>query len=122
MSGLCDPDDGKAFRRRCRRAAEPTVVACGIGPGRGQLRWAQRSLERLDATITWAVVDACVKPEDVEHRIDRLGGVDVVAVTGIADTTSPAAILGLDIPVGRVGCNRATPALWTDLLVERLER
>lgn len=39
-----------------------------------------------------------------------------------ADTISPAAILGLGIPVGRIGSNPATPAMWADLLLERLER
>jgi hypothetical protein len=122
MSDLSDSDGVKAFRRSCRRRVGPTVVACCVGPGPAQLRWAHRILDRLDATITWAVVDASLKPEDVEHRTDLLGGVDVIALTGIAETVSPAAILGLDIPVGRIGSNPATPALWTDLLMERLER
>ena len=122
MSDLSDPERVKAFRRRCRRRAEPTVVACCVGSGAAQLRWAHRILDRLDATITWAVVDASLKAEDVEHRTDLLGGVDVIALTGVADTVSPAAILGLNIPVGRIGSNPATPAVWTDLLMERLER
>jgi hypothetical protein len=77
---------------------------------------------RLEPTITWAVVDASIKAEDVGHRITLLGGVDVIAMTGIADTISPAAILGLNIPVGRIGSNPATPAVWADLLLERLDR
>ena len=79
-------------------------------------------LDRLEPTITWAVIEASCKPEDIAHRVDLLGGVDVLAVTGVADTVSPAAILGLNIPVGRVGAQHATPAAWADLLMERLER
>jgi hypothetical protein len=46
----------------------------------------------------------------------------VIAITGIADTISPAAILSLGIPIGRIGSNPSTPAVWADLLMERLER
>ena len=62
-------------------------------------------LDKLEPTITWAVVEASCKPEDIGHRVALLGGVDVLAITGIADTVSPAAILALDIPVGRIGSN-----------------
>jgi hypothetical protein len=122
MSDVSHPEEAEAFRRSCRRRAEPTIVACSIGSGRAQLGWAHRILDRLEPTITWAVVDASIKAEDVGHRISLLGGVDVIAITGIADTISPAAILGLNIPIGRIGSNPATPAVWADLLLERLER
>ena len=122
MSDVSHPEEAEAFRRSCRRRAEPTIVACSIGSGRAQLGWAHRILDRLEPTITWAVVDASVKAEDVGHRISLLGGVDVIAITGIADTISPAAILGLGIPIGRIGSNPATPAVWADLLTDRLER
>jgi hypothetical protein len=122
MSDVSHPEEAEAFRRSCRRRAEPTIVACSIGSGRAQLGWAHRILDRLEPTITWAVVDASVKAEDVGHRIALLGGVDVIAMTGIADTVSPAAVLGLNIPVGRIGSNPATPAVWADLLMERLDR
>jgi hypothetical protein len=122
MSDVSHPEEAEAFRRSCRRRAEPTIVACSIGSGRAQLGWAHRILDRLEPTITWAVVDASCKAEDVGHRITLLGGVDVIAITGIADTVSPAAILGLGIAVGRIGSNPATPAVWADLLMERLAR
>ena len=122
MSDVSHPEEAEAFRRSCRRRAEPTIVACSIGSGRAQLGWAHRILDRLEPTITWAVVDASVKAEDIGHRITLLGGVDVIAMTGVADTISPAAVLGLGIPVGRIGSNPATPAVWADLLMERLER
>jgi hypothetical protein len=122
MSDVSHPEEAEAFRRSCRRRAEPTIVACSIGAGRAQLGWAHRILDRLEPTITWAVVDASCKAEDVGHRITLLGGVDVIAITGIADTVSPAAILGLGVPIGRIGSNPATPAVWADLLMERLAR
>ena len=122
MSDITHPEEAEAFRRSCRRRTEPTIVACSISPGRAQLGWAHRILDKLEPTITWAVVEGSCKPEDVEHRIALLGGADVLAITGIADTVSPAAILSCDVPVGRIGSNPATPAVWADLLMERLER
>jgi hypothetical protein len=87
--------DGLAARNASPRRTSPT-------PRR-------RILDRLEPTITWAVVDASRKAEDVGHRITLLGGVDVIAITGIADTISPAAILSLGIPIGRIGSNPSTP-------------
>jgi hypothetical protein len=122
MSCLSQPEDADAFRRTRRRRTAPTIVACSIGTGRAQLGWTRRILARLEPTITWAVVDASVKTEDLAQRIDMLGVVDVVALNGVADTTSPAAPLALGIPVGRVGARTATPGLWTTMLMERLEQ
>jgi hypothetical protein len=122
MSDMSHPEEADAVRRGCRRRSEPTIVACSIGSGRAQLGWAHRMLDRLEPTITWAVVDASCKAEDIGHRVALLGGVDVLALTGISDTVSPAAVLALDIPVGRIGSNPATPAVWADLLMERLVR
>jgi hypothetical protein len=122
VSELSHPDEADAFRRSCRRRAEPTIVACSIGSGRAQLGWARRMLDRLEPTVTWAVVEASCKAEDIAHRLTLLGGADVLALTGVADTVSPAAVLSLGIPVGRIGSTYATPASWADLLMERLER
>ncbi len=122
MSELSHPDQAEAFRLSCRRRSEPTIVACSIGAGRAQLGWAHRMLDRLEPTITWAVVEASCKSDDIAHRLKLLGGVDVLALTGVADTVSPAAVLSLGIPVGRIGSTYATPAAWADLLMERLER
>jgi hypothetical protein len=122
MSDLSHPEEAEAFRRSCRRRAEPTVVAVSIGSGRAQLGWAHRILDRLEPTVTWAVVEASCKSDDVAHRVELLGGVDVLALNGVADTVSPASILSLNIPIGRIGSNHATPAVWADLLMERLER
>jgi hypothetical protein len=122
MSELSHPDDAAMSRRSWRRREEPTVVACSIGAGRAQLGWAHRMLDKLEPTVTWAVVEASCKPDDIAHRVSLLGGVDVLALNGIADTVSPASVLGLGIPVGRLGSKYATPAAWADLLIERLEQ
>jgi hypothetical protein len=122
VSELSHPDQAEAARRNWRRREEPTIVALSIGAGRAQLGWAHRILDGLEPTVTWAVVEASCKPADVAHRVTLLGGVDVLALTGVADTVSPASVLELGVPVGRIGAKHATPASWADLLMERLTR
>ena len=122
MSELSHPDDAAMSRRSWRRREGPTVVACSIGAGRAQLGWAHRMLDKLEPTVTWAVVEASCKADDIAHRVSLLGGVDVLALNGIADTVSPGSVLSLGIPVGRLGSKYATPAAWADLLIERLEQ
>ena len=89
MSDVTHPEDAEALRRSCRRRTEPTIVACSIGAGRAQLGWAHRILDKLEPTVTWAVVEASCKAEDIGHRVALLGGVDVLALTGVADTAIP---------------------------------
>ena len=55
------------------------------------------------------------------HRVESLGGVDVLALDGLDDTVSPAAVLELGIPVGRLADEHASPLTWTELLLERMQ-
>ena len=107
-------------RWHARYDSRPTVVAVAVPVGRTTSSWARRALEALDPTVTWAHTAATRKAEDVLEWSERLGGVDAVAVDGIDDTASPAAILGTGIPVARIDGRRATPALWAAILTERL--
>jgi hypothetical protein len=77
-------------------------------------------LEALEPTMVWATVEATRKPEDVTHWSEQAGGFDALAVTGLDDTVSPAAVLHCGIPVGRLEDRPATPALWAALLAERI--
>ena len=84
------------------------------------LRWAREILDNLEPTVTWAIVDAGTKREDIAYRVEQLGGVDVLALDGLDTTVSPAAALELGIPVGRLEQEHASPLTWTELLLERL--
>ena len=86
-------------------------MAC---PGRAEI------LDDLEPTIIWTIVDAAAKREDIAYRIDALGGVDVLALEGLDDTVSPAGVLELGIPVGRLAQEHASPLTWTELLMERM--
>lgn len=107
-------------RWHARYHSRPSVVAVAVPVGRTTSSWARRALEALDPTVTWAHTAAIRKAEDVLEWSERLGGVDAVAVDGIDETASPAAILGTGIPVARIDGRRATPALWAAILTERL--
>ena len=98
-------------RRSSRAACRPAPAGCA---GRASI------LDELEPTITWGIVDAGAKREDIAYRLDALGGVDVLALDGLDGTVSPAAPLELGIPVGRLGLELASPLTWTELLLERM--
>lgn len=113
-------DDALEKRRSWRRRERPSVVVidtdlCGDKPA-----WAYHVLAALEPEATWGVVEATRKTEDVAAWMMGLGGVDALAVNDLDATTSPAAVLQLDIPVGRIDGRPASPSLWAALLTERL--
>jgi hypothetical protein len=117
---MSDGPTAQERRRSWSRRARPTIVACSLPPGARGLRWARELLDELEPTITWSIVDAGAKREDIAYRVDALGGVDVLALDGLDATVSPAAPLELGIPVGRLGLELASPLTWTELLLERM--
>ena len=116
---MSDAETALERSRSWRRRNRPTIVACSM-PVLG-LRWARAMLDNLEPTITWAIVDARSKREDIVHRVESLGGVDVLALDGLDETVSPAAVLELGIPVGRLADEHASPLTWTELLLERMQ-
>jgi len=115
-----DPDTAHARRRSWQRRDQPTIVACSLPAMHQSLRWAREMLDQLEPTITCAIVDAGLKREDIVHRIDALGGVDVLALDNLDDTVSPATALDLGIPVGRLASEHASPLTWTELFLDRM--
>jgi hypothetical protein len=119
---VCDGSTAEERRRSWRRRTTPTFVAVSLPAGRDALPWAREILDRLEPTVAWSIVNAGWKPEDVRDWIERLGGVDAIALTHTDHTVSPAAILDLGIPVGRLGGRHATPIEWAELLLGRMQR
>ncbi len=115
-----DPQTAHARRRSWQRRAQPTIVALSLPAMYQSLPWAREMLDNLEPTITWAVVDAGWKRDDIAHRINSLGGIDVLALENLDDTVSPASALELGIPVGRLAREHASPLTWTELLLERV--
>jgi hypothetical protein len=116
---MSDAGTAQERRRSWYRRTRPTIVACSL-PRVAGLRWAREILDNLEPTMTWAVVDAGAKREDIAHRVDALGGVDALTLDDIEDTVSPATALELGIPVTRLEQEHASPLTWTELLLERL--
>ncbi|MDZ4826710.1 MAG: hypothetical protein SGJ13_09655, partial [Actinomycetota bacterium] len=117
---VCDPQTAEERRRSWRRRPYPTLVACALPAGRGQLEWARAMLDQFEPTSTWAIIEAGWKCEDVEYLADALGGLDVLALTNLDETVSPAAVLDLGIAIGRIEGRPATPLTWAEVLMQRI--
>jgi hypothetical protein len=115
-----DGSTAEERRRSWRRRTAPTIVAVSLPTGRDALPWARDLLDSLEPTIAWSIVNAGWKSEDVRDWIERLGGIDTLALTHVDDTVSPAAILDLGIPVGRVEGRPATALEWAEVLLGRM--
>lgn len=116
-----DADEASRHRRSWRRRRTPTLVAVDAPAGLGQLGWAAAVVDALEPTMAWGVVAAGRKPEDVSEWASRLGGLDALAVHGLEETCSPAAILSVGVPVGLLDGEVATPIRWTALLAAHLQ-
>lgn len=113
-------DDAQEKRRSWRRRDRPSVVVIDADLCAEKPAWAYHVLAALEPEATWGVIEATRKTEDVAAWVDGLGGVDALAVNDLDATSSPAAVLQLDVPVGRIDGRTASPSLWAALLTERL--
>jgi hypothetical protein len=117
---ITDTEDAAEKRRSWRRRDRPSVVVVDAELGGDKPAWAFHVLAALEPEATWGVGDATRKTEDVAAWMHGLGGVDALAVNAVDATVSPASVLQLDVPVGRLDGRPASPALWAALLTERL--
>ncbi len=109
-----------ALRAEAREADEPVIVVIDSPLGRAAVGWAANLLRVLEPAAVWAVVDAARKPEDVRVWAERVGGIDALAVRGLDETESPAAVLRAGIPVARLDGHPASALRWASLLNDRL--
>ena len=97
-----------------------TVVAIDIGFARQDVAWGRHAVSMLRPAMRWGVVAATRKAEDIRAWSRGIGGLHALAVTGIGETASPAAVLGAGVPVARLDGQVATPELWLRVLSDRL--
>jgi hypothetical protein len=116
---LIDGGSASADERGVRQRPKRTVVAVPSMPGMTG-EWTRDLLDRLEPDMVWGVVPASRKSEDVASWAIQLGGLDVLALTGLEKTVSPATSLRLGIPVGLIDGQCATTEAWADLLTARL--
>lgn len=117
---VADASTAAQRRRSWWRRDRVTVVAVESCEGMEEAAWARGVVDALEPTLTWGVVDATRKPEDVAAWAERVGAVDAIALENVRATVSPASILHLGIPIARLDGRRATPERWAQVLVERL--
>ena len=117
---VCSPSAATERREVWRRRRYLTIVAVEAPLTSAGAAQGRDFLAALQPTATWGAVEATRKAHDVGTWSRALGGVHALALTGVEDTADPAAVLGLGIPVSRVGHRPATPAVWAGLLTGRL--
>ncbi len=117
---ITEPDAADERRRSWRRRDQLTFVAISQPSLTTGTAWASDMLDRLEPTQLWGLAAAGWKPEDVDAWSRRLGGFDMVCLDRLVDTVSPASMLSLGLPIGRLDGADATPQRWADLLLDRI--
>ena len=117
---ITEPDAADERRRSWRRRDQLTFVAISQPSLTTGTAWASDMLDRLEPTQLWGLASAGWKPEDVDAWSRRLGGFDALALDRLVDTVSPASMLSLGMPIGRLDGTDATPPVWADLLLDRI--
>ena len=92
------------------RRSQPAVVVVDAPVAAPERSWASHLIAALRPTAVWGVVDATAKTEDTAAWVQALGGMDALALENLDATVSPAAALGLGIPVARIDGQPATAA------------
>jgi len=115
-----DVNTARAYRATWRQDRPLTVVAIDAPLTSAGAAQARAYLGAFGPTAVWGVVEATRKAHDVGTWARAVGGVHALALTGVQDTSDPAAILALGIPVGRLDGRPASAAVWAGLLTGRL--
>lgn len=117
---LRDLDTAQTQRGTWRRRRNLTIVAVDAPMTAVGASQARAYLSVLEPSLTWGAVEATRKTRDVGAFARAVGGLDALAVSAVEETSDPAAVLQLGIPVARLGGQSATPATWAVLLAARL--
>jgi hypothetical protein len=117
---LRDIDQAEARRAAWRRRRSLTIVAIDAPMTAAGAVQARAYLAALEPTATWGAVEATRKPYDVGAFARAVGGFEALAISAVDETSDPAAVLELGIPVARLDAQPATPSAWAALLTGRL--
>jgi hypothetical protein len=97
------------------------LVATDADPARSRTRHPSEILTALSADAVWAIVDATRKPADTRRQLAALGELTAAVVVDAAESTSPATVLELGVPVALLDGEPATPQRWTAALLTALD-
>jgi hypothetical protein len=126
--GTVDPEHviDQRWQAAARAAAvrsarqQPAIVAVATDGGTADDPWLQGVIGALAADQLWLVVDATRKPTDSRLLLARVGRADALVVTGAAETTSPASVWELGVPVASIDGRPASRGAWAVLLIDQL--
>ncbi len=114
-----DAADAMEFGPSLRRG-RVGIVAVDSPTGATSTVWARHVLAALRPTLVIGVVDAMYKTEDIALWAQAIDGLDAIVVDRVESTASPARVLGLDIPVLRIGDLPSTPQRWVAAIADLL--
>lgn len=117
---LRDIDQAEQRLASWRRRRNTTIVAIDAPMTAAGAVQARAYLAALEPSATWGAVEATRKPLDVGAFARAVGGFDALTLSAVDETSDPAAVLELGIPVARLGEQPATPSAWAALLTGRL--
>jgi hypothetical protein len=117
---LRDVDEAELRRASWRRKRNMTIVAVDAPMTAAGAVQARAYIAALEPSATWGAVEATRKPLDVGAFARAVGGFDALTLSAVDETSDPAAVLELGIPVARLGEQPATPSAWAALLTGRL--
>ncbi|MCW2492620.1 MAG: pclO, partial [Frankiales bacterium] len=96
------------------------VIATDSIEGDPEDRWASEVVRALRPDAAWLIVDATRKIDDERARLDRIGGIDALAVYSARLSSSPATAWDLGLPIALLDGRPATTFAWSSLLFSAL--
>lgn len=117
---LRDAEEAESRRATWRRRRTLTIVAIDAPMTAAGALQARAYLAALQPSTTWGAVEATRKPFDVGAFARSVGGFQALALSAVEETSDPAAVLELGIPVARLNEQPATASAWAALLTGRL--
>ncbi len=117
---LGTPSDVAQRRSVWQRRQSLTILAIEAAPTIGGAALAAERVAAADAGTVWGVVEASRKAADIARWTEFLGGVDALAVQDLESSADPATVLGLGLPVARLGHVAGSAQAWVSLLCRRL--
>ncbi|MDQ1718426.1 MAG: hypothetical protein QOE89_2379 [Pseudonocardiales bacterium] len=122
VRSLNGPDGARRLRSELHGSNESFVVVIATDSIEGdpEDRWASEVLRALRPDAAWLMVDATRKVEDERARLDRIGGIDALALYSAKLSSSPATAWDLGLPIALLDGRPATTFAWSSLLFSAL--
>ncbi len=111
------PGRERVRRRRSRR--KTTVVVVDASLSSRSLAGVASWIKTLKADLVLGAVPATAKRSDIERWQAQLGGVDALALSGLATTATPGELMGV-LPIRFIDGVEASALRWVSILLANL--